>query len=75
MYTILVQKIEFPSTLFPYPYSNEDHQKLIDEEDMKLNLLILRKNELVGTSAEGYAGRMSNEEFLRILLYLYLVKA
>ena len=51
------------------PSQKEDHQKLIDEEEMKLNLLILRKNELVGTSAEGYASRMSNEEFLRILLY------
>jgi hypothetical protein len=51
------------------PSQKEEHQKLIDEEDNKLNLILLRKNELVGMSSDGYAGKMSNEEFLRILLF------
>ena len=51
------------------PSQKENHQKLIDEQQNELNFLLSKKNELVGTSAEVYAGRMANEEFLRALIY------
>jgi len=51
------------------PSQVEEHQKIIDEETSKLNLLLNRKRELDSTSAESYASKMSNEEFLRMLVY------
>jgi hypothetical protein len=51
------------------PSQKESHQKLIDEQQNELNFLLSKKNELVGTSAEVYASRMANEEFLRALIY------
>lgn len=51
------------------PSQVEEHQKIIDGENSKLNVLLNRKHELDSTSAESYASKMSNEEFLRILIY------
>lgn len=51
------------------PSQMEQHQKIIDEEQIKLNNLLNRKNDLVNTTAESYANKMSNEEFLRVLIY------
>ena len=51
------------------PSQMEKHQKIIDEEEIKLNILINKKNDLVNTTAEAYASKMSNEEFLRLLIY------
>jgi hypothetical protein len=51
------------------PSQKESHQKLIDEQQNELNFLLSKKNELVGTSAEAYANKMANEEFLRTLIY------
>jgi hypothetical protein len=51
------------------PSQKESHQKLIDEEENKLNLLISKKNELFGITAEAYAQKMANEESLRCLIY------
>ena len=51
------------------PSQKENHQKMINEEQIKLNDLLSKKQELIGTTAESYATKMSNEEFLRLLLY------
>lgn len=51
------------------PSQKEKHQKLIDEQQSELSFLLSRKSELVRTSAEGYANKMANEEFLRTLIY------
>jgi hypothetical protein len=51
------------------PSQRDSHQILIDEEELKLNNLIATKKELTGISAEEYANKMANEEFLRLLLY------
>ena len=51
------------------PSQKENHQKLIDDESFKLNSLLAKKKELMGSTAEEYATKMSNEEFLRLLIY------
>lgn len=51
------------------PSQKEAHQKTINEQERELNFLLSKKNELVGTSAESYANKMANEEFLRTLIY------
>ena len=51
------------------PSQMEQHQKVIDEEEQKLNSLLNKKHNLISITAESYAGKISNEEFLRILLY------
>lgn len=51
------------------PSQKESHQKLIDEEESKLNFLLSRKAELVNVSAEDFANKRANEEFLRSLIY------
>ena len=51
------------------PSQKESHQTLIDEEQLKLNNLLISKKELTGITAEDYANKMANEEFLRLLLY------
>lgn len=51
------------------PSQKESHQKLIDEEESKLNFLLAKKSELVSMSAEDYANKRANEEFLRSLIY------
>lgn len=51
------------------PSEKENHQKLIDEENSKLINLINKKNELLGVTAENFANKMANEEFLRMLIY------
>lgn len=51
------------------PSQKDAHQKLINDEDLKLKILLNKKIELVGTTVESYAEKMSNEEFLRILVY------
>jgi hypothetical protein len=51
------------------PSEKENHQKLIDEEEKKLNNLINKKNELLGVTAENFANKMANEEFLRLLIF------
>ncbi len=51
------------------PSQKESHQKLIDQEESKLNFLLARKSELVSISTEDFANKRSNEEFLRSLIY------
>jgi hypothetical protein len=51
------------------PSQMEQHQKIIDEEQEKLNNLNNRKRELVSVTAESYANKMANEEFLRLLIH------
>ncbi len=51
------------------PSQKEEHQKLIDTEQSQLNFLLHKRNELVGISAESFASKMANEEFLRTLIY------
>lgn len=51
------------------PSQVDQHQKIIEEEENKLNLLLSKKSELISVTAESYANRRANEEFLRILLY------
>jgi hypothetical protein len=51
------------------PSEKENHQKLIDEENEKLVILLNKKNELLGVTAENFANKMANEEFLRMLIY------
>jgi len=51
------------------PSEKENHQKIIDEENLKLTNLVERKNELLGITAENFANKMANEEFLRMLIY------
>lgn len=51
------------------PSQKENHQKTIDEEQEKLNQLAGKRQELIGLTAEDYASKMSNEEFLRLLIY------
>jgi hypothetical protein len=51
------------------PSQKNAHQKLIDEEESKLNFLLSKKAELVSVSAEDFANKRANEEFLRCLLY------
>lgn len=51
------------------PSQMEQHQKIIQEEEIKLNLLLNKKSELISTTAESYANKMSNEEFLRVLIF------
>lgn len=71
----IVQQQDFVNNLIKtkanlhLPSQKENHQKTIDEEQLKLNILLARKQELVGTSAEQYGIKMSNEEFIRTLIY------
>ena len=51
------------------PSQKEAQEKLIQEEQFKLSSLIQKRNEIVGTCAEDYAQKMSNEEFLRFLIF------
>jgi uncharacterized coiled-coil protein SlyX len=51
------------------PSQMDEHQKIIDQEQIKLNILLNKKSELISTTAESYANKMSNEEFLRVLIY------
>ena len=51
------------------PSQKDAHQKLIDEEEQKLNELLRKKTELVPMTAEQYASKMSTEEYLRVLVY------
>lgn len=51
------------------PSQKEAHQKLIDKEESELNFLLSKKAELVSVSAEDFAHKRSNEEFLRTLIY------
>ena len=51
------------------PSQKDAHQNLIDEESTKLNKLLAKKQELTGISAEQYANKMANEEFIRLMIY------
>jgi hypothetical protein len=51
------------------PSQQKEAQKLIDEEEGKLNILRSKKRELIGQTAEDFAARKANEEFLRHLIY------
>jgi len=51
------------------PSQKESHQKLIDEERVKLLALKMQKKQLVGKTSTEYANSRSNEDFLRNLLY------
>lgn len=51
------------------PSQKEKHEKLITEEENKLANLIHKKNELALTTAESFATKICNEEFIRLLIY------
>lgn len=51
------------------PSQKEKHEALIKEEEDKLNKLLNKKNELVSTTAENFANKICNEEFVRLLIY------
>lgn len=51
------------------PSQKEKHDNLIKEEQEKLNLLLNKKNELVSVTAETFANKVCNEEFVRLLIY------
>ena len=51
------------------PSQKQAHDKLIKEEQDKLNKLIHIKNELVSVTAENFATKICCEEFIRLLLY------
>lgn len=51
------------------PSQRESHQKTIDETENELDFLLSKKKELIGVSAEQYAERMANEEFIRLLVF------
>ena len=51
------------------PSQKEKHQELINSEEDKLNSLLTKKQELVSITAEDYANKMANEEFLRNLIF------
>lgn len=54
---------------YALPSQQKEAQKIIDEETAKLNLLRGKKRELIGQTAEDFASRKANEEFLRHLIY------
>ncbi len=51
------------------PSQKENHQKLIEEEQEKLNFLLNKKNELVSITAEKFASKVCSEEFIRLLIF------
>lgn len=51
------------------PSKQKAHQEIIDQELIKLNTLLSRKNELISVTSESYANKMSNEEFIRLLIF------
>jgi len=54
---------------YALPSQQKEAQKLIDEETAKLNHLRQKKRSLIGQTAEDFAARKANEEFLRHLIY------
>jgi hypothetical protein len=54
---------------YALPSQQKEAQKLIDEEAAKLNDLRQKKRLLIGPTAEDFAARKANEEFLRHLIY------
>lgn len=51
------------------PSQKQSHQKLIDDEKIKLYALKIERQELVGKTATEYANNRANEDFLQNLLY------
>ena len=51
------------------PSQKQAHEKLIQEEQQKLDLLISKKNELISITAENFALKNCSEEFIRLLIY------
>lgn len=54
---------------YALPSQQKEAQKIINEETAKLNSLRGKKRELIGQTAEDFASRKANEEFLRHLIY------
>lgn len=54
---------------YALPSQQKEAQKIIDEETAKLNSLRGKKRDLIGQTAEDFAARKANEEFLRHLIY------
>lgn len=54
---------------YALPSQQKETQKIIDEETAKLNELRNKKRNLIGQTAEDFASRKANEEFLRHLIY------
>ena len=54
---------------YALPSQQKEAQKIIDEETAKLNDLRAKKRGLIGQTAEDFAARKANEEFLRHLIY------
>jgi hypothetical protein len=51
------------------PSQKEKHEKLIESEQEKLNILLNKKNELVSITAESFASKVCSEEFIRLLIF------
>lgn len=51
------------------PSKQKAHQEIIDQEIIKLNSLLSKKNDLISVTSESYANKMSNEEFIRLLIF------
>lgn len=51
------------------PSQKESHEELIKNASIDLNILLQKKSDLIGITVESYAHKMSNEEFLRLLIY------
>lgn len=51
------------------PSQKESHQNLINEERVKLAKLLIERDEIFGKTAEEYASKKANEEFLRLLIF------
>jgi hypothetical protein len=64
-----IDTLEKTKSKIAIPSQKQSHQKLIDEEKMKLYALKIERQELVGKTATEYANNRANEDFLQNLLY------
>ena len=64
-----IDSLEKTKAKIVIPSQKASHQKIIDEEKMKLYNLRSEKRQLVGKTASEYANNRSNEDFLQNLLY------
>lgn len=64
-----IENLKITKNKLMLPSQKDAHQNLINEESIKLNNLLTKKQELTGISAEQYANKMANEEFIRLMIY------
>lgn len=64
-----IETLEKTKLKIVIPSQRQSHQKLIDQEKVKLFALKTERQELVGKTATEYANNRSNEDFLQNLLY------